>query len=143
MRAGRFVLDTNVWISYFITNRHQRIVEIIDFYEIAVFSCDELLYEFAEVLEYDRLLKYKVNIPKAVKLIREITTHFTLVYPIKNYIPEDPDDNYIVALALQTNAGFVTSGDAHILSQKENLEARYRKLKIINKSEFEAMFPLP
>ncbi|MEP7317748.1 MAG: putative toxin-antitoxin system toxin component, PIN family [Panacibacter sp.] len=142
MRNSRFVLDNNIWVSYFITNSQQRIIEIIDFYEIAVFSCDELMEEFRTVLKYERLQKFNVNIPKAVKLLKEITTHFTITYPIKNYIPADADDNYVIALALQTNSGFVTSGDSHILSQKETLEARYHKLKIINKAEFENRFPL-
>ncbi len=142
MRINRFVLANNIWIGYFITNSHQRVIDIIDLYGIAIFTFDELLDEFVNVLNYKHLLKYKVNIPRAVNLLKEITTHFTLAYPIKNSIPDDIDDNYIVALALQTNSGFVTSGDAHILSQKENLEARYRKLKIISKSEFESMFPI-
>ncbi len=86
--------------------------------------------------------KFQVNTAKAIKLLKEITTHFTLTYPLKNYIPDDADDNYIIALALQTSSGFVTSGDSHILSQKENLEARYRKLKIITKAAFENMFPI-
>ncbi len=142
MRVNRFVLDTNIWISYFITNSHHRIIDIIDLYEIDIFSCEELIQEFGEVLKYEHLRKYKVNIPKAIRLLREITTNFSLSYPIKNYIPDDADDNYVIALALQTSSGFVTSGDRHIISQKENLETRYRKLKIIEKHEFEAMFPL-
>ena len=142
MRSERFVLDNNIWISYFITNSQQRIVDIIDYYEIAIFSSDELIDEFNTVLKYKHLQKFKINIPKSVRLLKEITTHFTIVYPVKKYIPEDADDNYIIALALQTNSGFVTSGDAHILSQKENLEARYRKLQIITKTEFEKMFPM-
>ncbi len=93
-------------------------------------------------MKYEHLRKYKVNVPKAVRLLREITTNFSLSYPIKNYIPDDADDSYIIALALQTSSGFVTSGDTHIISQRENLQTRYRKLKIIEKQEFEAMFPL-
>ena len=142
MRINRFVLDNNIWISYFITNNQQQIIDIIDLYEIAVFSSDELIDVFTAVLKYERLKKYNVNIPKAVKLLKAITTHFTITYPLKNYIPEDANDNYVIALALQTNSGFVTSGDSHILSQKDNLEARYRRLTIINKAEFENMFPL-
>jgi uncharacterized protein len=142
MRVNRFVLDTNIWISYFITNSHHRIIDIIDLYEIDIFSCEELIQEFGKVLKYEHLRKYKVNIPKAIRLLSEITTNFSLSYPIKNYIPDDADDNYVIALALQTSSGFVTSGDRHIISQKENLETRYRKLKIIEKHEFEAMFPL-
>ena len=142
MRSERFVLDNNIWISYFITNSQQRIIDIIDYYEIAIFSSDELIDEFITVLKYERLQKFKINVPKSVRLLKEITTHFTITYPIRNYIPEDADDNYIIALALQTNSGFVTSGDSHILSQKENLEVRYRKLQIITKTEFEKMFPV-
>jgi hypothetical protein len=54
--------------------------------------------EFSTVLGYEHILPYEVNKPKAVKFIKEITTHFTLQYPIKNYVPEDADDNYIIAL---------------------------------------------
>ena len=67
--------------------------------------------------------------------------HHTLTYPIRNCIPGDKDDNYIVALALQTNSGFISSGDSHILSQKIKLENKYKKLKIIGKAEFEEKFP--
>lgn len=65
---------------------------------------------------------------------------FALAQPIKSYIPDDENDNYVVALALQTNSGFITSGDKHILSQKSFLETKYKKLKILTKSEFEKMF---
>ncbi|MEP7141370.1 MAG: hypothetical protein ABI707_00810 [Ferruginibacter sp.] len=125
-----------------ITNKQQKIIDIISFYEIDVFSCNELIDEFNTVLHYDHIQKYKVNIPKALKLLKEITTDFTNTYPIKNYIPEDKDDHYIIVLSLQTNSGFVTSGDSHILSRKQHRETRFRKLKIINKTEFEMMFPL-
>ena len=69
-----------------------------------------------------------------------MTTHYFLTYPIKRYIPADADDDYLVALALQTSSGFITSGDSDILSEKANLEKRYKKLKIITKAEFESMF---
>ena len=93
MRINRFVLDNNIWISYFITNNQQQIIDIIDLYEIAVFSSAELINEFTAVLKYERLKKYNVNIPKAVKQLKAITTHFTITYPLKNYIPEDANDN--------------------------------------------------
>lgn len=93
-------------------------------------------------MNYEHIQKYQVNIRKALKLLQEITTHFIISYPIKNYIPNDKNDNYVIALALQTNSGFVTSGNNHILSQKLNLEMQFRKLKIINKADFENMFPL-
>jgi len=57
-----------------------------------------------------------------IDFIKMAAIRHELTYPIRSYIPGDKDDNYIVALALQTNSGFITSGDSHILSQKEKLE---------------------
>ncbi len=100
MKINRFVLDNNIWISYFITNQQQKIINIIDFYKIDVFSCNELIAEFNAVSHYNHIQKYKVNIPKALKSLKEITTHFNITYPIRNYIPDDKNDNYLIALAL-------------------------------------------
>jgi len=46
----------------------------------------------------------------------------------------------LIALALQTASGFITSGDSDILSEKINLERKFKKLKILTKAEFEGMF---
>jgi len=72
--------------------------------------------------------------------VKDISVHVELAYPIKNYIPGDENDNYIIALALQTNAGYITSGDKHILSEKVKLENKFKKLRILTKSEFEKLF---
>ncbi|MBS1593043.1 MAG: putative toxin-antitoxin system toxin component, PIN family [Bacteroidetes bacterium] len=102
-----------------------------------MYICRELLEELERVLTYPQLSKYGVNAPKVLRFIQEVGVMHELQYPIKRYIPEDSDDNYIVALALQTNSGFITSGDKHILSQKEILEEKFKKLKILTRSEFE------
>jgi uncharacterized protein len=91
-------------------------------------------------LKYPHLQNYNIEIKKAIQFIKQIGIFAELVYPIKQYIPEDENDSYIVALALQQNAGFVTSGDKHILSQKSILESKYKKLTILTKAQFEGMF---
>jgi len=142
MRKNRFVLDNNVWISYFIAKRQQIIIDIATKNHINIFACDELIEEFKEVLQYPHLKKYSTNIKEAVKIIKDITVPFTLTYPLKRYIPADADDDYVIALALQTNSGFVTSGDNDILDEKQNLEKKYSRLKIITKAEFESKFTI-
>ncbi len=72
--------------------------------------------------------------------MRRATVHYIIHYPIKRYIPSDPNDNYLIALALQTSSGFITSGDNDILSEKTNLQKKYKKLTILTKKEFEEMF---
>jgi uncharacterized protein len=140
MRINKFVLDNNIWISYFITKQIDKLLRIIDKYELTVFSCDELIEELRQVLDYPHLKKFNVNVHEAVRILRSATVHFNITYPIKRYIPKDEKDDYLIALALQTSSGFITSGDADILSEKLNLEKKYKKLRILTKSEFEKMF---
>ncbi|WP_188927508.1 putative toxin-antitoxin system toxin component, PIN family [Puia dinghuensis] len=134
------MLDANIWVSYLITETEQKLVDIIVDNDLTIFRCDELLVEIARVLNYPRLKKYEVDIPYALKVVRKATAPYELTYPIKRYIPTDKDDDYLIALALQTSAGFITSGDKNILSEKATLEKKFKKLKILTKAEFEAMF---
>lgn len=134
------MLDANIWISYLITGKEIELLKIKIDNKLTILICDELLTELQRVLEYSQIKKYRINTKEALRFIKSFTVHVKLEYPIREYLPGDPDDNYIIALALQTNAGFVTSGDRHILSQKKMLEARYRKLHIITKAAFQRMF---
>jgi len=140
MRVNRFVLDANIWVSYLITETEQNLIDIIADNDLTVFRCDELLAEISRVLQYPRLIKYNVDVPYALKVIRGIAAPYEITYPIKRYIPSDKDDDYLIALALQTSSGFITSGDKNILSEKANLERKFKKLKILTKGEFEEMF---
>lgn len=140
MRVDRFVLDNNIWISYLITKKEQKLIDIIAYNDLTVFSCNELLIEVERVLHYPHLKKYRVNVSYALKIVKATTVHYELSYPIKRYVRTDKDDDYLIALALQTSSGFITTGDNDILLDKENLERKYKKLKILTKAEFEDMF---
>lgn len=140
MRINRYVLDANIWISYLITNTEQTLTDIVIEHKITFYYCEELLVEIKRVLAYSHLKRYHINISAAINFIKQIGVAFTLIEPIKSYVPQDEDDNYVIALALQTNSGFITSGDKHILSQKIILESKYKKLKILTKAEFERTF---
>lgn len=137
MRVNRYVLDANVWISYIITQTQNKLLDQVAEGNLTIFICDELLVELKRVFKYPQLEKYKIDIPAAIGFITDISVTHHLTYPIKRYIIDDPDDDYVVALALQTNSGFITSGDRHILSAKAKLETKYKKLKILSKAEFE------
>lgn len=122
MRVKRFVLDCNIWISYIITNQQEKIVSIISDNNIVVFGCDELYTEIQRVLKYKHLNKYKINIREAIKFIKTVTVHYEIAKPYKRYIPTDENDDYVIALALQTSSGFIKSGDNDILLEKKNLK---------------------
>ena len=137
MRVNRYVLDANIWVSYIITQRELKFTEAIVKNNLTIIICDELLEEIERVFKYPHLKQYNINISAAINFIKKISVSRKLTHPIRRYIPDDVNDDYIVALALQTDSGYITSGDRHILSEKERLETKYKKLKILTKSEFE------
>lgn len=126
-----------IWISYLIKDNMKTVTTALRNRRIKVFVCEELFEELSRVLQYPHLKRFDVDVKNAIKTVKELGTPFQIAKPIKRYIPEDNADDYIIALALQTNSGFVTSGDKHLLSQKDLLEKRFPKLKIITKTEFE------
>jgi hypothetical protein len=140
MRNKRFVLDPNIYISYFISRNQNALAALAIKHKLEFVICDELIAEFRRVLGYPRLTKFKIDIKQAVKFVTTVGTAYTLAYPIKRYIPQDENDDYLIALALQTSSGYITSGDDDILSEKNNLERRFKKLKILTKAEFEQLF---
>jgi uncharacterized protein len=140
MRINNFVLDPNIYISYFISKRQNILLEIAANNKLTFFICDELIVESKRVLGYGRLAKYEIDIYDSVRFVKNIGTNAELSYPIKRYITEDQNDDYLIALALQTSSGFITTGDKDILLEKENLEKKYKKLVILTKAEFEKKF---
>lgn len=140
MRNKRFVLDPNIYISYFISRNQNYLASIVIKHKLELVICDELVAELKRVLKYPRLAKFEIDIKQAVKFLNTIGTYYVLNYPIKRYIPQDENDDYLIALALQTSAGYITSGDEDILSVKNSLERKYKSLKIITKAEFEKKF---
>ncbi|MBX2967104.1 MAG: putative toxin-antitoxin system toxin component, PIN family [Cyclobacteriaceae bacterium] len=142
MRSKQFVLDANIWISYLISKKAGILAQAVAAEKISILYCPELISEIKRVLEYNHLKVYGANIKEAVNMIKIIGVEFDLKTPVPKYIPTDSDDDYVIALALQTNSGFVTSGDSDILNEKENLEKKYKKLRIITKSEFENIIKL-
>jgi len=75
-----------------------------------------------------------------IQFIKDTSTTAILQNSIKRYIPEDANNEYLIAPALQQSSGFVCSGDQDILSEKTKLEKQSPKLQIITKKEFEEMF---
>src|SRR5690606_6812319 len=98
MRVNKFVLDTNIWTSYIISGHENFLVKAVIDLNIEFYYCDELLTEISRILTYDNLAKLNINIKAAVTFIKEVGIHFTLTYPLKEYIKSDADDNFVIAL---------------------------------------------
>lgn len=134
MRTDNFVLDCNAWLKFLLPNKPDFIIEVLDsFPNTKIFSCEELFDEVEDVVQRDRLQKrYKVNVKRVTHFIKDSTKLHTLSKPIKRRAPNDPKDDYLLALAIETNSSYVVSDDTHL----HELKAAYAKINFITKDEF-------
>jgi predicted nucleic acid-binding protein len=72
MRINKFVLDANIYVSYFLSKQENRLLEILHVWPITIYHCKELLDEVERVLDYPHIkAKYTVDTKKAIFLIKE------------------------------------------------------------------------
>ncbi len=132
----RVVLDTNQHISAIIRpNGHPaQIVKLwrIGLIELAI--SPPILEEFEVVVHRPRI-QQKHNLSDAdIAEYLEILRTFTILVPgttTVNAVPDDPDDNIIIACAIEAEADAIISGDQHLLSL-----GAYQEIPIVRAAEF-------
>ncbi len=117
----RVVLDTNQHISAIIRpdGHPAQIVQLwrIGLIELAI--SPDILEEFEAVVHRPRI-QQKYNLSDAdINEYLEVLRTTTVLVPgtvIVDAVPDDPDDNIIIACAIEAEADFIVSGDQHLLS---------------------------
>ena len=126
------VLDTNIWISYFMAKKHVELVNILYDYNLKIFTDATLVKELADVLNRPKIKKY-INI----EISELVDFHKDLCYyndtKLKYSSSPDPNDNFLFDLAIQTNSEYVVTGD------KKILEIQHPDFKFVSLSFFETM----
>ena len=138
----RVVLDTNVFISA-ILNPHGSPGAILDqVFDRKVFLClsPPLIDEIQRVIRYKKMIALLNRGGRNVEQAEEIVDKIVAVAEVSpglrevNLIAADPDDNMVLACALETEVDYIVSGDRHltglgdfqgipILSPRDFLEA--------------------
>lgn len=78
-----------------------------------------LLSEFQEVIKRSRIRhKYPALAERLDPLLDYLYTMTILVpgVPSEQFVPDDPDDDWVVACAIEGQADFIVSGDPHLLA---------------------------
>ncbi|WP_028667669.1 putative toxin-antitoxin system toxin component, PIN family [Runella zeae] len=123
MRAKVVVLDTNIWISYFIKAKFSELVDLIIDNDLLVYSFDALIEELTEVLGRNKFSKYlTLPISDYIEFHQELVT---IVKPkIKYTSSPDPKDNFLFDLTIQHKARYLVTGDRKLLAlgKVENVE---------------------
>lgn len=129
------VIDTNVLISALAW--HGKPLEVLKLAgkgEIQMILSRQQLQELARVLRYQKINFTEQQAEERIQLIKNIA-HIVDVHIHLDAIPEDPDDNIILATAVENNAAYLITGDKHLLKLKQ-----YENVKIMTPGDFLVLF---
>jgi uncharacterized protein len=117
----RVVLDTNVFISAFISNEgaSAQLLAHCQAGELELLVSPDTLAELRRVLTYPRVRKRLVytneQIDRFIALLEEVAVVITPP-SVARVVPGDADDDKFIALALAGEAHYLATGDDHLLS---------------------------
>lgn len=131
-KTFKIIVDTNIWISFLIGKSLKGLQKYIDSQKVLIVTCSEQILELNEVFQKPKIKRY-FNSEQIIEFF-ELLDESSVIIDIKTKtnLCRDLKDNYLISLALDSQADYIVSGDNDllILSKVENTS-------IIKFSEFE------
>ena len=112
---NKTVFDVNIWLSYFISGKSEKIIDMIENNDVFFYRSAELISELKEVINRPKFTKYFPNGTREYVLFVEQVAEFFHTQAIFDQCP-DPKDNYLFDLAYQSRSNFLVSGDKIVLA---------------------------
>ena len=132
----KVVLDTNIYASIYASAFRNpegvpaRIFRAGGEGRYRLIVSPEIIHEYAGTSR-EKFGTREEKILKDIKLITHETETIIQPHTLPNAIPDDSDDNHILACALEGKADFIVSGDKHLLRLKE-----YEGIVIVRPMDF-------
>ena len=131
-KTFKIIVDTNIWISFLIGKSLKGLQKYIDSQKVLIVTCSEQILELNEVFQKPKIKRY-FNSEQIIEFF-ELLDESSVIIDIKTKtnLCRDLKDNYLISLALDSQADYIVSGDNDllVLSKVENTS-------IIKFSEFE------
>lgn len=130
-KESRIIIDTNLWISFLLTNDYSKLDLMITEEELRLLFSQELLDEFVQVSQRPKFKKY-FSVHDLENLLLKIieVSKFIQVKSVVS-ICRDPKDNFLLALAKEAKATHLITGDKDLLSLRS-----FGRTKIVTMTEF-------
>ena len=118
MNRVSVVLDTNLWISYLISKRLNRIEQLLYAEKVTLLFSEELLNEFLEVAHRPKFRRY-FSEARVTELLN-IFDYFGKVVEVTSRVEEcrDVKDNFLLSLARDGKADYLVTGDDDLLNMR-------------------------
>lgn len=133
----RIVVDTNLWISFLISDRQKRLDALLFSDSIRFIFSAELLDETAATIEKPKLKKY-FSAMALEEMLSNLEFYIDIV-KVKSHVKicRDAKDNFLLALSQDSNANFLLTGDKDLLELEQ-----FGKTKIVTISAFIEMMKM-
>ena len=133
----RVVLDTNQFVSSVLVH-HGLPAQVLDAWrqrQFILIVSPAIIAELRFTLNYPRIRrKYPITDADVQSLVA-LLTHDAVVVPgtvtVSGVIPDDPDDERVLACAVEGQAELIVSGDRHLLELDQ-----YQGIPVITAREF-------
>ncbi|MEG4516098.1 MULTISPECIES: putative toxin-antitoxin system toxin component, PIN family [unclassified Microcoleus] len=114
--AIKVIIDTNLWISFLIGKELANLKKLIVDQAIQVVLCEQIIEEINLVTQRPKLQKYfpLTKVQELLELLRIIGLWVEITSEVS--ICRDDKDNYLLALAKDSQADFLITGDGDLLS---------------------------
>jgi putative PIN family toxin of toxin-antitoxin system len=121
-KAGKpfkIIVDTNIWISFLIGKSLTGLQQYINSRSVIIVTCSEQIQELADVFRKPKINKYFTpeQIAEFFELLEESSENVVLKTKID--LCRDLKDNYLLSLAIDSNADFLITGDSDLLVLNE------------------------
>ena len=115
MASSKVILDTNLWISFLISGKFDLIDKLLLRERIILIFSDELIEEFITVISRPKFKKY-FSKNDVDRILRMFDSYGKLIATSsKTTICRDIKDNFLLDLAIDSNADFLLTGDEDLL----------------------------
>lgn len=114
-KSFKVIVDTNIWISFLIGKSLKGLQYYIDSQTVLIVTCNEQIQEMTEVFKKPKIKKYFTSeqIGEFFELLDESSVN--VIIKTKTDLCRDLKDNYLLSLAIDSNADFLITGDNDLL----------------------------
>jgi uncharacterized protein len=138
----KVVLDTNVLISGIIASGYSAsILDAVQRQEINLVTSAHLLEEFSEVISRRHITRKYPKAAEHAETLLDFLRAFAILtsgIPSPKAVSADPDDDFVLACALEEKVDCVVSGDPHLVNLKT-----YKNIPILTPKEFVERYSIP
>jgi putative PIN family toxin of toxin-antitoxin system len=114
----RIIVDTNLWVSFLIGKDLTKLDKLLLSNKVRLIFSQELLDEFLEVIQRPKFKKYfSKSDANSMLAIIETFADFVKVKSTVN-LCRDEKDNFLLALAIDSSADYLITGDSDLLDLK-------------------------